>query len=52
MQRTTYMNIEIQTWPPVHVPKINYAVYGYTIFAHAQFTHASCYTCLNHIHMQ
>ena len=36
---TTYVNVKIQTWPPV--PKISYAVYGYTMFAHAQFTRAS-----------
>ena len=35
----TYVNVKIQTWPPV--PKISYAVYGYTMFAHAQFTCAS-----------
>ena len=35
----TYANVKIQTWPPV--PKISYAVYGYTMFAHAQFTRAS-----------
>ena len=35
----TYVNVKIQTRPPV--PKISYAVYGYTMFAHAQFTHAS-----------
>ena len=34
-----YVNIKIQTWPPV--AKISYAVYGYTTFAHAQFTCAS-----------
>ena len=32
----TCVNVKIQTWPPV--PKISYAIYGYTTFAHAQFT--------------
>ena len=35
----TYVNVKIQTWPPV--PKISYTIYGYTMFAHAQFTRAS-----------
>ena len=34
-----YVNIKIQTWPPV--PKISYAVYGYKTIVHAQFTCAS-----------
>ena len=39
-----YVNVKIQTWLPV--PKISYAVYDYTMFAHAQFTRAS--DCKSH----
>ena len=40
----TYMNVKIQTW--LLVPKISYAVYGYTTFAHAQVIRVS--SCKSH----
>ena len=48
MQRI-YVNVKIQTWPPVL--KISYTVYGYTMFAHARFTRASgCSYAIKRIH--